>query len=56
VNLGCERWKIKINEGKAQAIYFSRILRVLEDMLQLNVQDIPFVNNATHLGVNSKGE
>jgi hypothetical protein len=47
VNPWCERWNIKINEAKTQAIYFSRRLIVPEDVLQ----DIPFVNNATDLGV-----
>jgi hypothetical protein len=46
------RWNIKINEGKTQAIYFSRRLRVPEDVLQVNGQDIPFVNNTAYLGVN----
>jgi hypothetical protein len=47
----CERWNIKINEGKTQAIYFSKRRRVLEDVHQLNGRDIPFVNNVTYLGV-----
>jgi hypothetical protein len=47
----CERWNIKINEGKTQAIYFFRRLRFPEDMLHLNGRDIPFVNTATYLGV-----
>jgi hypothetical protein len=47
----CDRWNIKIYEGKTQAIYFSRRLRVPEDVLQLNGRDIPFVNNVTYLGV-----
>jgi hypothetical protein len=25
VNLWCERWNIKINKGKTQVIYFSRV-------------------------------
>jgi hypothetical protein len=29
----------------------SEVLRIPEDMIQLNVQDIPFVNNVTYLGV-----
>jgi hypothetical protein len=29
----CELWRIKINEEKTQAIYFSRILRVPGDVL-----------------------
>jgi hypothetical protein len=47
----CEQWNININEGEIQAIYFSRRLRVPEDMLQLNGRDTPFVNNVTFLGV-----
>jgi hypothetical protein len=51
-NSWCERWNVKINEGKTEAIYFSRRLRVPEDMLQLNGWDIiPFVNNVTYLGI-----
>jgi hypothetical protein len=33
VNSWCEHWNIKINEGKSQAIYFSRSLRVPDDLL-----------------------
>jgi hypothetical protein len=46
-------WNIMINEGKTQAVYkyFSRRLTVPEDVLQLNGQDIPFVNNVMYLGV-----
>jgi hypothetical protein len=48
VNSWCERLTIKINEGKTQATYFSRRLRVPEDVLQLNGRGIfPFVNNVT---------
>jgi hypothetical protein len=49
VNSWCERWNIKINERKIQAIYFSRILRVPDDILELSGGDIPFVNNVTIL-------
>jgi hypothetical protein len=45
-----ECWNIKINEGKTQAIYFCRRLSVPDDLLQLNGQNIPFVNNVTYLG------
>jgi hypothetical protein len=45
-----ESWNRKIDEGKTQAIYFSRSLRVPEDELQLNGWDIPFVNNVESLG------
>jgi hypothetical protein len=41
----------KISEGKTQASYFSRRLRVSEDMLQLNGPNIPFVNNVSALDV-----
>jgi hypothetical protein len=38
----CERWNIKIKEGKTWAIYFSgRLQRVPEDVLHLNGWDIP---------------
>jgi hypothetical protein len=47
----CEHWNIKINEGKTQSVYFSRRLRVPEDVVQLNGQDIPFVNNVTYCHV-----
>jgi hypothetical protein len=47
----CERWNMKINEGKTQAICFSRRLTVAEDVLQLNGRNIPFVNNVTYLDV-----
>jgi hypothetical protein len=47
----CERWNIKVNEGKAQAIYFSRRFRVPDDILQLNGRDIPFVNSVMYLRV-----
>jgi hypothetical protein len=35
VKLWFERWNIKVNEGKIQAIYFSRILLVHDNKLQL---------------------
>jgi hypothetical protein len=43
VTAWCERWNIKRNEDKTQAIYFS--------LLTLNGQNIPFVNNVKYLGV-----
>jgi hypothetical protein len=46
-----ERWNIKINEGKFQAIYFSRRLRVPDDVQQLNGLDIRFLNIVKYLGV-----
>jgi hypothetical protein len=51
VNSWCELSNIKINEGKTQAIYFSKRLIVHDDVLQLKGRDIPFVNNITYLGV-----
>jgi hypothetical protein len=51
VNSWCERCNINISEENTQAIYFSRRLRVPDDVLQLNGRDIPIVNNLTYLGV-----
>jgi hypothetical protein len=51
VKLWCERWNTEINEEKTRAIYFSRSLRVPEDVLQLNGQDIPSVNKVWCLDV-----
>jgi hypothetical protein len=53
VNSWYEHWIIKINEGKSQAIYFSRRLRFPDKVLRINGQDIPFVNNVMYLGVTS---
>jgi hypothetical protein len=47
----CQRWNIKINERKTQAIYFSRRRRMPENDLQLNGRKIPFVNSVKYLGV-----
>jgi hypothetical protein len=50
----CQRWYIKINEGKkgkTAAIYFSRRRRKPEDDLQLNGRNIPFVNSVKYLRV-----
>jgi hypothetical protein len=41
-------WNIKINEEKTRAIYFSGRCKVLEDVLQLNGQNIPSVNNVKY--------
>jgi hypothetical protein len=38
-------------KGKTPAIYFSRRLRVPEDVLQLNGWDITFLKNVMYLGV-----
>jgi hypothetical protein len=51
VNSWCERWNVKNNEEKTQAIYFSRKLRVPDDVLQLNGRYILIVNSVTYLGV-----
>jgi hypothetical protein len=47
----CERWNIKINEDKTQAIYFSHRIRLPEAYLTLNERNIPFVNHVKYLGV-----
>jgi hypothetical protein len=41
----CERWNIRINEDKIQAIYFSHRLRPPEAHFTLNGRNIPFVNH-----------
>jgi hypothetical protein len=51
VNLWCVQWNINVNQGKTQAVYFSRRLTVPDDVLQLNGRDIPFVCNVNYLGV-----
>jgi hypothetical protein len=48
----CERWNIKINEDKTQAIYFSRGIKPVESHLTLKEGNIPFVNNVKYFGVN----
>jgi hypothetical protein len=47
----CERWNIKINEDKTQAIYFSHQRRPPYSLLTLNGRNIPFVNSVKYLGV-----
>jgi hypothetical protein len=47
----CERWNIKINEYKTQAIYFFHQLRPPEAHLTLNGRNIPFANYVKYLGV-----
>jgi hypothetical protein len=47
----CERWNIKINEDRTQAIYFSYRLRLTEAYLTFNEQNIPFLNHVKYLGV-----
>jgi hypothetical protein len=46
-----ERWNIKINEDKTQAIYFSYRFGPPEAHLTLNGWNIPFVNHVKYLGV-----
>jgi hypothetical protein len=46
-----ERWDIKINEDKTQAVYFSNRLRPPEAHLTPNGRNIPFVNHVKYLGV-----
>jgi hypothetical protein len=47
----CQRWNIKINGKKTQAIYFSKRRRMPGDDLQLNGRNIPFVNSVKYIGV-----
>jgi hypothetical protein len=47
----CQHWNIKINEGKIQAIYFSKRRRISGDDLQLNGRNILFVNSVKYLGI-----
>jgi hypothetical protein len=47
----CERWNIRINEDKTQAIYFSHQRRPPDSLLTLNGRNIPFVNSLKYLGV-----
>jgi hypothetical protein len=46
-----ERWNIKINEEKTQAILFSHQRRPPDSLLTLNGRNIHFVNNVKYLGV-----
>jgi hypothetical protein len=47
----CERWNIKINEDKTQAIYFSRGYIPVGTCLTLNGRNISFVHQVKYLGV-----
>jgi hypothetical protein len=47
----CQRWNIKINEGKPRAMYFSKRRRMPRYGLQLNGRNIPFLNSVKYLGV-----
>jgi hypothetical protein len=49
----CKCWniKIKINEDKTRAIYFTRRNRPPDSLLKLNGRNIPFVNSVKYLGV-----
>jgi hypothetical protein len=41
----CERWNIKVNEDKTQAVYFSHRNTAPEAHLSLNGRNNPFVNH-----------
>jgi hypothetical protein len=41
-------WNIKFNEENTRVIYFSNRLKVLEDILQLHGQNVPFMNNVKY--------
>jgi hypothetical protein len=47
----CERWNIKINEDKAQVIYFSHPCGSVHVHLTLKGRNIPFVKNVKYLDV-----
>jgi hypothetical protein len=47
----CERWNIKVNEDKTQAIYFSHQKRPPDSLLTLNGWNIPIVNSVKYLRV-----
>jgi hypothetical protein len=51
VETWCERWNIKINIEKSQAIYFSRRFKPTESHLTLNGRNIPFANGVKYLCV-----
>jgi hypothetical protein len=42
----CERWNIKVDEDKIQAIYFSHKIKSRDAHLTFNGRNIPFVNHA----------
>jgi len=46
-----ERWNVKINEDKSQAIYFSYQRTPVVASLILKERQIPFVNHVKYLGV-----
>jgi hypothetical protein len=47
----CQRWTIKIREGKIQTIYFSKRRRMPGNDFQLNGRNIPFINSVKYHGV-----
>jgi hypothetical protein len=49
IETSCERWNIKINGDKTQAIYFSHRFRPLEAHLTMNGRNIPFVDHVRYL-------
>jgi hypothetical protein len=47
----CERWNIKINEAKTQAIYFYHRRKPVEALFTLNGRSFPFIFHIKYLGV-----
>jgi hypothetical protein len=47
----CEKWNIKINKDKTQAVYFSKRLRRVEAHLMPKGRAITFVDTVKYLGV-----
>ena len=47
----CERWNVKTNDDKIQAIYFSRENGPAESHLTLKRWNIPFANQIKYFGV-----
>jgi hypothetical protein len=47
----CERWNIKNNKEKTQAICFSHRPTLVEDFITLNGRQIPFSNHVKYLSV-----
>lgn len=46
-----EKWKIKVNPKKTQAIVFSRKAALPSDQLEINGEEIPWSNKVKYLGV-----
>jgi hypothetical protein len=49
-----DRWNIKIDEAKTQAIYFSHQWKPIEFRITLNGRKFPFVDHVKYLGVISE--